>query len=89
MHPRRGSSFCVSFILILSAADMGAVFYFNWFEIGDVRVELRTAGRRADGVMLVTVTFVGTLIAIYSVGYMHGDPGYPRFFAVVACSSSR
>src|SRR5439155_637214 len=35
-------------------------------------------------VMLVTVTFVGTLIAIYSAGYMAGDPGYPRYFAVVS-----
>ena len=34
--------------------------------------------------MLVTVTFIGTLIAIYSVGYMHGDAGYPRFFAEVS-----
>ena len=34
--------------------------------------------------MLVMVTFIGTLIAIYSIGYMHGDPGYPRFFAEVA-----
>src|SRR3989442_11746221 len=34
--------------------------------------------------MLVTVTFVGTLIAIYSVGYMHHDPGYPRYFAEIS-----
>src|SRR5262249_45294188 len=34
--------------------------------------------------MLVTVTFVGSLIAVYSVGYMHGDPGYARFFAQIA-----
>ena len=33
--------------------------------------------------MLVMVTFIATLVAIYSVGYMHGDPGYPRFFADV------
>ena len=42
---------------------------------------------RADAltaIMLVMVTFIGTLIAIYSVGYMHGDPGYPRFFAEVS-----
>src|SRR5262249_8128454 len=42
---------------------------------------------RADAltaVMLVTVTFVGTFIAIYSAGYLHGDEGYPRFFAVMA-----
>jgi NADH-quinone oxidoreductase subunit L len=42
---------------------------------------------RADSltaIMLVTVTFIGSLIAIYSAGYMHGDPGYPRYFAAVA-----
>jgi NADH-quinone oxidoreductase subunit L len=34
--------------------------------------------------MLTIITCVGLLVAIYSTGYMHGDPGYPRFFAVVA-----
>ena len=34
--------------------------------------------------MLVVVTFVGSLIAIYSVGYMHGDQGYARYFAEIA-----
>ena len=33
--------------------------------------------------MLSMVTFVATLVAIYAAGYMAGDPGYPRFFAVV------
>jgi NADH-quinone oxidoreductase subunit L len=35
-------------------------------------------------IMLAMVTFISSLVAIYSVGYMHGDPGYPRFFAMVA-----
>jgi NADH-quinone oxidoreductase subunit L len=30
------------------------------------------------------VTFVSTLVAIYAAGYMHGDPGYWRFFAYIA-----
>ena len=34
--------------------------------------------------MLAMVTFIATLIAIFSGGYMHGDPGYPRFFAVMS-----
>src|SRR5919201_884139 len=53
----------------------------------------RTLGRRAHwisvpalvdpltGVMLLVVTCVGTLINLYSVGYMHDDPGYARYFA--------
>ncbi len=42
---------------------------------------------RADSltaIMLAMVTFVSTLVAIYAKGYMHGDPGYWRFFAYVA-----
>ena len=34
--------------------------------------------------MLTIITCVGLLVAIYSVGYMHDDPGYPRFFALVS-----
>jgi NADH-quinone oxidoreductase subunit L len=34
--------------------------------------------------MLTIITCIGLLVAIYSVGYMHDDPGYPRFFALVA-----
>jgi NADH-quinone oxidoreductase subunit L len=58
--------------------------YFTWFQAGNVDVGLTL---RADGltaVMLVMVTFISTLIAIFSIGYMHGDPGYPRFFAEVS-----
>ena len=33
--------------------------------------------------MLVMVTFISSLVAIYSIGYMHGDRGYWRFFAYI------
>jgi NADH-quinone oxidoreductase subunit L len=42
---------------------------------------------RADpltAVMLAVVTFVSLLVAIYSIGYMRGDPGYWRFFTYIA-----
>ena len=41
---------------------------------------------RADpltAVMLATVTFISLLVAVYSIGYMHGDPGYWRFFTYI------
>ncbi|NBX29478.1 hypothetical protein EBR04_03345, partial [bacterium] len=34
--------------------------------------------------LLTIITCVGLLVAIYSIGYMHDDPGYPRFFALLA-----
>jgi NADH-quinone oxidoreductase subunit L len=42
---------------------------------------------RADAMtslMLLMVTFVSSLVAIYSIGYMHGDPGYWRFFTYIS-----
>lgn len=32
-------------------------------------------------VMLLVVTVVASMVQIYSVGYMHGDPRYPRYYA--------
>jgi len=34
--------------------------------------------------MLILITGIGLLVAVYSIGYMHDDPGSPRFFALVA-----
>ena len=48
----------------------------------DIAVTLRADPLTA--VMLSMVTFISSLVAIYSVGYMHGDRGYWRFFCYVA-----
>jgi NADH-quinone oxidoreductase subunit L len=32
--------------------------------------------------LLAIITCIGLIVAVYSIGYMHHDPGYPRFFAV-------
>jgi NADH-quinone oxidoreductase subunit L len=36
-----------------------------------------------SAVMTLTITGVGTLIHLYSIGYMHGDPRYGRYFAAL------
>jgi NADH-quinone oxidoreductase subunit L len=38
-------------------------------------------------VMLLVVTGVSTLVHLYSIGYMHGDPRYSRFFAYLSIFS--
>lgn len=48
----------------------------------DVPITLRADAMSA--LMLVMVTSVSLLVAIFASGYMHGDPGYPRFFASIA-----
>ena len=56
----------------------------SWFGIADFEVEL---GVHLDGltaIMLVVVTSVALLVQVYSTGYMHGDPGYARYFAYMS-----
>jgi len=48
----------------------------------DIRITLRADP--LTSIMLVMVTFISTLVVIYAAGYMHGDPGYWRFFTYVA-----
>jgi len=38
-------------------------------------------------IMLIVVTSVASLVIIYSQGYMHGDPGYSRYFAFISLFS--
>jgi NADH-quinone oxidoreductase subunit L len=75
---------CVLSLNVLWTGAAESVVYYDWFAIGDVSVRFAFNADGLTAVMLSTVTFVGTLIAIYSAGYMHGDPGYPRFFALVS-----
>jgi len=54
---------------------------YDWISTGTLQVH---AGFRIDAlsaVMTLVVTGVGFLIHVYSTGYMHGDPGYARYFA--------
>ncbi len=58
--------------------------YYQWARVGELHVNFTLRADGLSAIMLVTVTFIGTLIAIFSAGYMHDDPGYPRFFAAVS-----
>jgi NADH-quinone oxidoreductase subunit L len=55
--------------------------YFTWIDAGNLHVDFTLRADPLSTMMLVMITFVSTLIAVFSIGYMHGDPGYPRFFA--------
>ena len=47
-------------------------------------VEFGLMADQMAGVMLLAITFVGFWIVVFSIGYMHGSPGFPRYFAVVS-----
>ncbi|HEY6103579.1 MAG TPA: NADH-quinone oxidoreductase subunit L, partial [bacterium] len=55
-----------------------------WAVMGGRTIEIGYQIDPLTAVMLNVVTVVGSLIFIYSIGYMHGDPRYPRFFAYMS-----
>jgi NADH-quinone oxidoreductase subunit L len=57
------------------------VVLFDWMAVGPLSVQMGFLADPLSAMMLLVVTGVGFLIHIYSIGYMHGDPGYYRFFA--------
>lgn len=54
---------------------------FTWFAVGDLHVDMGFLADPLSSLMLLFVTFIGSLIHIYSVGYMAGDENFGKFFA--------
>ncbi len=54
---------------------------YSWIAVGNFSVNVGFQVDQLTAVMLMVVTTLSTLIHIYSVGYMHGDKGFARFFA--------
>jgi NADH-quinone oxidoreductase subunit L len=53
---------------------------FAWVPVGSLRVDLGFLVDPLSITMALFVTGVGALIHLYAIGYMHGDPDFPRFF---------
>ena len=54
---------------------------YQWMPVGDLNLAATFQLDQLSMVMVLVVTGVGTLIHLFSVGYMQEDPGYPRYFA--------
>ena len=54
---------------------------YHWINVGTIDVPVTLRADAMSALMLTMVTSVSLLVAIFASGYMHGDPGYPRFFA--------
>jgi NADH-quinone oxidoreductase subunit L len=57
---------------------------FEWFKFGDASLQFGWVLDPLTAAMLVMVTFVGSLIFIYSVGYMAHDENFTRFFCFLS-----
>jgi NADH-quinone oxidoreductase subunit L len=54
---------------------------FQWLSVGDFSIAFSFLIDQLSLLMLMVVTGVGTLIHLYSMGYMHHDEGFGKFFA--------
>ena len=54
---------------------------YQWISGGILKVNIGFHVDALTTVMLLVITGVGFLIHVYSIGYMHGDEGYTRYFA--------
>jgi len=80
------AAFGVAVYVVLDLArthpDAPVVFrYWDWIPVGTLQVSAALQVDQLSAVMLLVVTGVGSLIHIFSVGYMHDDDGYARYFA--------
>jgi len=83
-----GLSFVLSLLVFKQQVlDDGAVFngsVYTWMVSDGIRFEVGFLIDRLTALMLVVVTFVSLMVHIYTIGYMHEDPGYQRFFSYIA-----
>ncbi len=59
----------------------------KWLSLGSVTFSMGFYLDSVTAIMLIVVTLVSSLVHIFSMGYMHGDPRYPRFFAYLSLFS--
>lgn len=79
-------SFLISIILFRAFVSSGAeaplvATLFDWISVGDLHINFSFQIDQLSLLMLMVVTGVGTLIHLYSIGYMSHDEGFGKFMA--------
>ena len=77
-------SFILSVVLFFEVSSTGTavqIHLFDWINAGKFNVPFALQIDQLSVIMMLLITGVGSLIHIYSIGYMHGDAGFNRFFS--------
>lgn len=69
--------------LVLNGATYNAAVY-QWMQVGSLSLEVGFMVDSLTAMMMVVVTFVSLMVHIYTIGYMHDDDGYTRFFSYIS-----
>ena len=57
---------------------------YTWMTLGELSLEVGFLIDPLSAMMMLVVTFVSLMVHIYTIGYMHDDPGYQRFFSYIS-----
>jgi NADH-quinone oxidoreductase subunit L len=57
---------------------------YTWLVTDGIRMEIGFLVDHLTALMMVVVTFVSLMVHVYTIGYMHDDPGYQRFFSYIS-----
>jgi NADH-quinone oxidoreductase subunit L len=79
-------SWLLSLLVFFDVADGHQTSFplYPWLTSGMLDIHIGFSIDRLTAVMLLLVTTVSALVHIYTIGYMHGEPGYARFFSYIA-----
>ena len=80
---------CALSLLVLrnmfwGGAEAENISVYTWAVTDGLRMEVGFLVDRLTALMMCVVTFVSLMVHIYTIGYMHEDPGYQRFFSADA-----
>ena len=80
-------AFVISAMTFHSVVFEGATFnqsLYTWMTIGTLKMEVGFLIDSITAMMMCVVTFVSLMVHIYTIGYMHDDDGYDRFFSYIS-----
>jgi NADH-quinone oxidoreductase subunit L len=78
---------CLASFLIFRDVMAGNTYngpVYQWLTSGNYRFEVGFLIDELTVTMMLVVTFVSLMVHIYTIGYMHDDPGYNRFFSYIS-----
>ncbi len=75
-----------SFAIVLSlffnfSGEAQTVPLYDWFTVGSLSISFAFQIDQLSLIMMLIITGIGSLIHLYSIGYMHHDEGFGKFFA--------
>jgi len=82
-----GIAFVLSVWVLKLVAIDGEIYnerVYQWLQAGSLSLEVGFMVDALTAMMMVVVTFVSLMVHVYTIGYMHDDEAYPRFFSYIS-----